>query len=171
MPARYVPPSGFDYPLDGLLPSNPCRFCFTPTALLGFTLRSFPLSKGIRHVTARKHPLTVFPPGGAERRSERPDPGAAVPGFQPFRESLAIEYVLSAPTTGCSLGFLPFQGTLTEALIRISPDLLSRASQTRLQEPRPPAPQSLSRRPSGPARRPQQAATYSQDNPHRVSAP
>lgn len=39
LPARFVPPSGFDYPLDGFLPANPCRFCFAPTALLGFTLR------------------------------------------------------------------------------------------------------------------------------------
>jgi hypothetical protein len=39
-PARYVPPSGFGCPLGGLLPSIPCRFCFTPAALLGFTLRS-----------------------------------------------------------------------------------------------------------------------------------
>ena len=48
LPARYVPPSGFGYPLDGLLPSNPCRFCFTPAALLGCTLRSFPHSGSIR---------------------------------------------------------------------------------------------------------------------------
>lgn len=53
LPARYVPPSGFGYPLDGLLPAIPCRFCFTPAALVGFTLRSFLLSKGIR----------AFPPG------------------------------------------------------------------------------------------------------------
>jgi hypothetical protein len=52
LPARYVPSSGFGYPPDGLLPSNPCRFCFAPAALLGFTLRSFLLLRGIR----------VFPP-------------------------------------------------------------------------------------------------------------
>ena len=45
---RYVPPSGFGDPLDGLLLPSPCRPCFVPTALMGFTLRSFPLSKGIR---------------------------------------------------------------------------------------------------------------------------
>jgi hypothetical protein len=39
----------------------PRRFCFTPAALLGFTLRSFLLPQGIRHVSGRKHPLTVFP--------------------------------------------------------------------------------------------------------------
>jgi hypothetical protein len=41
---RYVPPSGFGYPLDGLLLPSPCRVWFAPAALLGFTLRSFPLS-------------------------------------------------------------------------------------------------------------------------------
>jgi len=41
LPARYVPPSGFGYPPDGLLPAIPSRFCFTPAALLGLTLRSF----------------------------------------------------------------------------------------------------------------------------------
>jgi hypothetical protein len=59
LPARYVPPSGFGYPLDGLLPPSPCRFCFTPAALMGFTLRSFPLPKGIRHVSGQKDPHTV----------------------------------------------------------------------------------------------------------------
>jgi hypothetical protein len=48
LPTHYVPPSGFGYPLDGLLPSNPCRFYFTPAALLGCTLRSFPHSGSIR---------------------------------------------------------------------------------------------------------------------------
>jgi hypothetical protein len=48
----YVPPSGFDYPLDGLRPPSPCRFCFTPAALMGFALRSFPLPQGI-HTSPR----------------------------------------------------------------------------------------------------------------------
>jgi hypothetical protein len=58
-PARFVPPSGFGYPLGGLLPSIPCRFFFTPAALMGFTLRSFLLSEGIRIITIRISPLTV----------------------------------------------------------------------------------------------------------------
>jgi hypothetical protein len=62
-PARYVPPSGFGHPLDGFLPSVPCRFFFTPAALLGFTLRSFLLSKGIRGVTTRMSPPAVSPIG------------------------------------------------------------------------------------------------------------
>jgi hypothetical protein len=58
-PTRYVPPSGFGYPLGGFLPSNPCRFCFAPAALPGFTLRRFPLTEGIRGVTTRMNPPTV----------------------------------------------------------------------------------------------------------------
>jgi hypothetical protein len=77
---RYVPPAGFGYPLDGLLPSSPRRLYFTPTALLGFTLRSFPLPQGIRHVSVRKHPLTVFP-AVATVASDGPARQAAVPGL------------------------------------------------------------------------------------------
>jgi hypothetical protein len=62
-PARSGPPSGFGYPLDGLRPSDPRRFCFTPAALLGFALRSFLLSDGIRGITTRKYPLAVSPAG------------------------------------------------------------------------------------------------------------
>ena len=66
LPARFVPPSGFGYPLDGFLPSNPCQFCFTPTALLGFALRSFPPSQGIRAFPPKSthgpFHLGVFPP-------------------------------------------------------------------------------------------------------------
>jgi hypothetical protein len=55
-PARYVPPSGFGYPLDGLLPRIPCRFCFAPAALLGFSLRRFPLPRGFTSVSAGEGP-------------------------------------------------------------------------------------------------------------------
>jgi hypothetical protein len=59
MPTRSVPPSGFGHPLDGLLPRIPCRFCFTPAALLGFSLRRFPLPRGFSSVSAEKDPHTV----------------------------------------------------------------------------------------------------------------
>jgi hypothetical protein len=61
LPARYVPPSGFGYPLGGFLPSNPCQLCFTPAALLGFSLRSFPLSEGTHRVSAANPPTYRFP--------------------------------------------------------------------------------------------------------------
>jgi len=39
LPARFGPPAGFGYPLDGLLPAQPCRPCFMPAALLGLALQ------------------------------------------------------------------------------------------------------------------------------------
>jgi hypothetical protein len=82
---RYVPPSGFGYPLGGLRPSVPCRLFFTPAALLGFTLRSFLLQKGTRAITARMSPLTVSPASdpdaGALGRPSRP----RFLGFNPSR--------------------------------------------------------------------------------------
>jgi hypothetical protein len=75
-PARFGPPSGFGYPLDGLRPSGPRRFCFAPAALLGFALRSFLLSFGSRGITTRKDPLAVspagFPTAEATGRPSRP---------------------------------------------------------------------------------------------------
>jgi hypothetical protein len=81
--ARYVPPPGFGYPLGGLRPPSPCRFSFTPAALLGFTLRSFLLPEGIRRVSAGKDPRTV-PPAGipAAETVGRPN-GLRFLGFDP----------------------------------------------------------------------------------------
>jgi hypothetical protein len=59
LPARYVPPPGFGYPLGGLLPSMPRRSCFIPTALVRFALRSIPLCQGIDGVSTATHPPTV----------------------------------------------------------------------------------------------------------------
>jgi hypothetical protein len=59
--ARYVPPSGFGYPLGGFRPPSPRRPYLVPAALLGFALRSFHLPEGIRYLSARKNPHTVSP--------------------------------------------------------------------------------------------------------------
>jgi len=81
--ARCVPPSGFGYPLGGLRPPRPCRFCFTPAALLGFTLRSFLLPEGIHRVSAGKDPHTVSPAGiPAAEAVGRPN-GPRFLGFNP----------------------------------------------------------------------------------------
>jgi hypothetical protein len=104
LPARCVPPSGFDYPLDGLLPAIPCRFCFTPAALVGFTLRSFLLPKGIRCVSARKDPLTVSPSGIPDAKHQA---GSTGYGFWvlPLSEVPGGPHVFSTRPAGCSLGF------------------------------------------------------------------
>jgi hypothetical protein len=133
LPARYVPSSGFGYPRDGFLPAIPCRFCFAPAALLGFTLRSFLLPEGIPPVSERKNPHTVFPVG-IPAPKHRPARQAAVPGFCPFRESLATEHAVNTPTAGCSPGFGPSKAS-TNALAGISPGLLSRAFPARAVHP------------------------------------
>jgi hypothetical protein len=103
---RYVPPSGFGHPLGGLLPPSPSRFSFAPAALMGFTLRSFPLSQGI-HASPRGRThlpfLLPFLPVPKHRA------GPAGRGFW----ALTLARVpgdrsgISAPTTGCSHGFHP----------------------------------------------------------------
>jgi len=61
LPTHYVPPSGFGYPLGGFLPSTPCRLCFAPAALMGFTLRSVPLLRGALCVSTAADPPAVSP--------------------------------------------------------------------------------------------------------------
>jgi len=81
LPARFVAPSGFGYPLDALLSPIPGRFYFTPAALMGFTLRSFLLAKGMRTVSDRMRPLAVSTCEYSRRRSGEPAWQASAPGF------------------------------------------------------------------------------------------
>jgi hypothetical protein len=105
LPARYVPPSGFGYPLDGFLPSIPCRFCFAPAALMGFTLRRFLLSEGIRNVSARMSPLTVQPSGlPAAEAPDRPDRPRLL-GFYPSESPWRYDRGLARQSLEPPLGF------------------------------------------------------------------
>jgi hypothetical protein len=105
LPARYVPPSGFGYPLDGFLPTIPCRFCFAPAALMGFTLRSFLLWQGIRRVTDRKDPPTVspavVPDAEALGRPDRPRFLGFIPCESPWRRQMC----LASPPLDAPMGF------------------------------------------------------------------
>jgi hypothetical protein len=105
-PARYVPPSGFDYPLDGFLPRIPCQFCFTPAALMGFTLRRHPLPRGFRGFSVRKNPPTVSP---AFFPSPKRQTGPTGLGFwvRASRDCLATPRRFRPRITGTSLGFCP----------------------------------------------------------------
>jgi hypothetical protein len=110
---------------------NPCRFCFAPAALLGFALRSFLLPRDIRSFpTGRTHlPFlsSVYP----HTRVQGPARRAAVPGFAPRESPLAASMCLAGQPLDTPLGF-PLSGLLTEAWVRISPDLLSCASSAEL---------------------------------------
>jgi len=128
-PTRYVPPSGFGYPLDGFLPRIPCRFCFAPAALLGFSLRRFPLPEGFRDVSAGKNPRTV-------NLDVTPAPkcrtGRTGLGFwvHTFRKCLAFDGFLSRRPPAPPLGFTP-SGPSRESLDRS----FSRPPLTRFADP------------------------------------
>jgi hypothetical protein len=105
LPARFVPPSGFGYPLDGFLPSIPCRFSFTPAALLGFALRSFLLPNGFRPYYRPNRPAYRSTHRCSRRQSGGPAQQAAVPGLSPVQESLASNPGLANHRLAAPLGF------------------------------------------------------------------
>jgi hypothetical protein len=171
MPARYVPPSGFGYPRDGFLPSSPCRFCFTPAALMGFTLRSVPPSKGTRSVSASDEPTYRFTRQCSRRRSGRPAQRAPVPGFRPFRESLAPKRVFSSQNAGCSLGFRPSRVLHRRPWTAFLPPSSPALCRSGGEPPSQPAPQSLDRPPTRPSSKSRRSAPPRSGDPLRVRAP
>lgn len=144
--ARYGPRSGFGYPLRGFRPPNPGRLCFTPTALVGFALRSVLLRRGNRSVSARLHPLAVCPVSKRPARSGGPARRAAASGVCPAPESLAIGECLVRRPLVAPLGF-SLTGFARHRLGRVLPGLLSHASRLRVfADPHLPASQSLDQR-------------------------
>lgn len=126
LPARFGPPSGFGYPLDGLRPGDPGRSCFIPAALMGFTLRSFLLAEGSRPFpTDRTHLLFILRytthPKAWGRRG-RPQFLGFDPSGSPWRAHAGLERrPLDAP-----LGF-GLLGHAAETFAGISPDVRSHA--------------------------------------------
>jgi hypothetical protein len=142
-PARYVPSSGFGYPLDGLLPRIPCRFCFTPAALVGFTLRRFPLPEGLRSLSAGRNPHTIGPAlfSAAKKRQT----GLTGLGFwvHTSRKCLAAIRVFKPTTTGASHGVCPSRAYCKSLDPDFSGPPLTRFTGSGDYSPNPPAAQSI----------------------------
>jgi hypothetical protein len=119
-----VPPSGFGYPLGGLLPSIPGRFYFTPAALLGFTLRSLP-SVGLFGCFHPSVPTYRFSCRCSRHSGQA---GPAGRGSWAFfrRRFLSADADLARSLEVTPLGLAPSRVS-AKTLIGISPDLLSRA--------------------------------------------
>jgi hypothetical protein len=170
LPARYVPPSGFGYPLGVLRPAIPCRFYFAPAALVRFTLRRFLLPEGIRSVTTRKHPHTVqpivAPAAEALGRPNRPRFLGFDPSRSPWRPLGGLARQPLEPPMGFAL--LGYSG---EDLGRsLPPPPLTRfAGRQKIADS--PAPQSIDRPSLSPLRPPVQSTSAGKGNPYRVSAP
>jgi len=169
LPTRHVPPSGFGYPRGGLLPSKPCRFYFTPAALMGFTLRSLLLPKGIRPFPSGRTHLPFHSPVYPCTRRRRGRLGESrFLGFSPFWSPWRLDVCLAHRPLVAPLGF-SFPGSPAEAWIGISPDLLSRASSTKFTPGHPRLRVSISFR-SAPSAHP--ASRLGRvEHPRKVSAP
>jgi hypothetical protein len=109
--------AGFGYPLDALHPSTPRRFCFTPAALMGFTLRSFLLPKGLwRFPAGRTHIPFQAPLKKARRQSGRANDSRFL-GFAPFESPWRSNPCLAGQSLDAPLGFsLP--GPAGKGLVR-----------------------------------------------------
>jgi hypothetical protein len=118
--ARFVPSSGFGDPLDGLLPLPPGRAYLIPAAFLGLPLRSFLLAQG---GDAFPHHRTRMPLARCDLPERTParNNGHRLPGFGPRESPWPLTRRLTEHATGCSLGFFPFQGSLSGCLVRVSP--------------------------------------------------
>jgi hypothetical protein len=146
------------------------RFSFTPAALMGLTLRSFPLSKGIHGFRRRMDPHTVQPVGIPDARRHWAGPTSA--GFR----ALTLPRVpgsrtgFNSPTTGCSLGLCPSRVCRKEPRPRFLPNSSHALRNTGLAAGATGAPESRSTL-SWPCPRHSASRAHGQDNPFRVLAP
>jgi hypothetical protein len=116
---RYVPPSGFGYPPDGLLHLGPRRPYFVPTALLGFcpselsptreVSQAFPPAMDPHAVS-----LAVAPSDESSGRTGK----TRLPGFDPPGSPSLPPARLTLTAAGCSPGLPSFPGHSTERLVR-----------------------------------------------------
>jgi hypothetical protein len=110
LPARHLPPSGFGYPLDGLLPCAACRPYFMPTAPMGLSLRSFLLAAGSLSRYRESSPRLPLPQAKLDRpKSAQLRPEARLPGTTCLRVPRNSGRVFSP--TRCRV--LPWVSTLS----------------------------------------------------------
>jgi hypothetical protein len=136
------PPAGFAYPLDGFIPPKPGRFCFTPAALMGFALRSFPLPL---RCSVRFRPsgptCQFFVRFTTPHKAARPARTTVASGLRPVQESLAAAALLARQPPAAPLGFSPSKAFRQRDPPSV-PDVLSRAFPESAR-PKRSAPQSL----------------------------
>jgi hypothetical protein len=106
---RRHPPSGFDYPLGGLIPSMPGRFCFAPAALMGFALRSLSTRAACPAFPPSIDPHTVLPASNSRRISGGPARQTTVSGASSARAFHANSACLARRPQVAPLGFFPFR--------------------------------------------------------------
>jgi hypothetical protein len=116
--SRYVPPSGFGYPLDGLLLPSPCRPYFVPAALMGFTLRSVPLSKGIRAFPPGSTHLPFLPPVPPSPKRQPVPAGRGSWASTLPRVPCESDVCLGRQLAGYSHGFRTLSGQSRDSLDR-----------------------------------------------------
>ena len=168
--ARYGPPSGFDYPLGGLLPRTPGRFCFAPAALLGFALRRFHLPERITGLSTVKNPRTVSRPFFSAPKCRL---GPTSLGFwvHASRECLATDQGFSPTITGASLGIHPSRAVNESLDSDFSESPLTRFAGSGDYSPNPSAPQSLDQPSSRFARRQYRSTATGRSCPYGLLAP
>jgi hypothetical protein len=116
--SRYVPPSGFGYPLDGLLLPSPCRPYFVPAALMGFTLRSVPLSKGTRTFPPGSTHLPFLPPVPPSPKRQPVPAGRGSWASTLPRVPCESDVCLGRQLAGYSHGFRTLSGQSRDSLDR-----------------------------------------------------
>jgi len=169
-PARYVPPSGFGYPLDGLLPRIPCRFSFAPAALMGFTLRRSPSREVFAGLSTGRNPHTVCPAVFLPPEGARPARRTSVTGLIPPESAWRPRGVLIRQPLAPPMGFAPLRPATKTLNPNFSGPPLARFTGPGDCSPNSPAPQSIDRSSLRSVRRNTEVHT-GRSNPSGVLAP
>jgi len=106
--SRYVPPSGFHHPLDGLLLPTPGRASFIPTALLGFSPSKDSPSRWSRTRFRAASPACRYLAARFRRvNSTGRHDETRLPGVVPAESPWPADDLLSRDELAPSLGFDP----------------------------------------------------------------